>query len=91
MPIKEAIYNLDDNSYIFECPHCNDLIQVMEDEIYCCIFRCGLYKNTFEQIDPHTSKDECDRLFNEGLIYGCGKPFKFIQENSPYVEECEYI
>jgi len=37
-------------------------------------------------------KEECDRLTNEGLIYGCGKPFKIIEENGKYkIFKCEYI
>jgi hypothetical protein len=45
------------------------------EELNCKIFRCGIYKNNFEQIDPHLNKEECDRLYNNGLIYGCSKPF----------------
>jgi hypothetical protein len=26
---------------------------------------------------PHAPKAECDRAAEEGLIYGCGKPFCF--------------
>ena len=40
------------------------------------------------------NKNECDRLFKEGLIYGCGKPFKLIineQENKYFTEKCDYI
>ena len=42
----------------------------------CKIFRHGVYKNNNKQIEPHLNIKECDRLFNEKLIYGCGKPFK---------------
>jgi len=49
------------------------MIEVIE--LNCKIFRCGIYKNNFEQIDPHLNKEECDRLYNNGLIYGCSKPF----------------
>ena len=36
------------------------------------------------KIPPHLHKEECDRLVQENLIYGCGKPFQLIskQENN---------
>ena len=37
---------------------------------------------------------ECDRLFNEGLIYGCGKPFRLIidkKEDKFGTEKADYI
>ena len=42
------------------------------------------------QIPPHSSKIVCDELFNNGLIWGCGKPFQ-ISENIEYVTKCNYI
>jgi len=76
------------------CPHCNDPIII--EKFNCCIFRHGILKDTGKQMDPHTVKEECDRLAKEGLIYGCGKPFKVIidltEENEKYIIEiCEYI
>ena len=62
---------------IISCPHCNQSIEVIE--INCRIFRCGIMKSNFTQIHPHLPKSECDRLFNEQLIYGCGKPFKLVK------------
>lgn len=80
----------DKDIYIFECPHCDITIQVKKNEINCCIFRCGIYKNNYNQIPPHTKKEECDRLKNNNLIYGCGKPFKFNKELKE-IEICGYI
>jgi len=62
---------------IISCPHCNQSIEVVE--INCRIFRCGIMKSDFKQINPHLPKSECDRLFAEQLIYGCGKPFKLVK------------
>jgi hypothetical protein len=59
-----------------ECPHCHQLIEVLE--LNCRIFRCGVYKSTFKQIDPHLPKDQCDELALCGEIYGCGKPFQIL-------------
>ncbi len=39
---------------IITCPHCNDYIIITE--LNCSIFRCGVYKRTNEQIDPHLSE-----------------------------------
>lgn len=37
---------------------------------------------------PHTAKVECDRLVTLGLIWGCGKPFKF---DGAHPTICGYI
>ena len=66
-----------------ECPHCQQKIEVLETN--CRIFRCGVYKSTFKQIDPHMPKDQCDALVVQDAIYGCGKPFQLIEK--PEVDE----
>ena len=60
---------------IIKCPNCEISIEVLE--INCRIFRCGVIKETMEQINPHSSKEECDQYVKNDLIYGCGKPFYF--------------
>ena len=74
-----------------ECPHCNIKIEILE--LNCRIFRCGVYKHNLENINPHLSKEECDKLVEENLIYGCSKPFIIIGEsNNIYIsEKCDYI
>ena len=54
--------------YMNECPWCNQSIWI--EELRCGIFRCGILKDTFRQVDPHLPKPDCDRLFEEGKIYG---------------------
>ena len=77
---------------LFTCPHCNMYIQVYKKDFNCKIFRCGIYKNNYKQIDPHMKKEECDELFKNGIIYGCGKPFKIvIINNKNKVIKCDYI
>jgi hypothetical protein len=71
---------------IIQCPHCGIFIEVVE--INCSIFRCGIYKRDFNQINPHMSKPECDNLVKENSIYGCGKPFKLVNQ---VPVECDYI
>ena len=49
-------------------------------------------KNGGTQVNPHSSKTECDHLVDKNLVWGCCKPFKFVEyENNNYVEICEYI
>jgi len=70
---------------IVKCPHCFLFVEIIE--LNCKIFRHGVYKDTVQQMDPHTPKDICDKVVN--LIYGCGKPFKI--NDSGIAEICDYI
>ena len=58
---------------LVNCPHCEQMIEIVE--LNCRIFRCGIKKINGEQINPHLSKDECDKLVEENQLFGCGKPF----------------
>jgi hypothetical protein len=45
-----------------------------------------------EPINPHASLEECNRLLNEDLIYGCAKPFQIIKHNNTYETKiCDYL
>ena len=70
---------------VIECPHCHDSIIIYKNEINCRIFRHAVFKNG-EQVNPHASKEECERLVD---IYGCGKPFQLNEKDEP--EICDYI
>jgi DNA-directed RNA polymerase subunit RPC12/RpoP len=74
---------------LYDCPHCNFGILVYNKDLNCRIFRCGIIKNNNAQIPPHLSKELCDKLYIQGYIYGCGKPFR-IDENLNIVK-CDYI
>jgi hypothetical protein len=75
---------------IIICPNCNDYIVI--EKINCGIFRHATLKTNNAQINPHASKQECDYYINNELIYGCGKPFRIIQEGDKFVIQiCEYI
>jgi hypothetical protein len=78
-------------SLIVICPHC--FCQVEIQEINCAIFRHGIYKQTYQQIPPHSSKQECDRLIENNEIWGCGKPFRLVKNNTDHYEAiiCDYI
>lgn len=76
---------------LLSCPHCQQLIEIVA--INCAIFRCGMYKATGEQLPPHLSRPDCDRVVAENLIYGCGRPFRVIQgEDQTWMAVvCDYI
>jgi hypothetical protein len=45
---------------IINCPHCKQLIII--EQLNCRIFRCGIYKSSGEQINPHLNKINCDNV-----------------------------
>lgn len=76
----------------YECPYCKEYIIIYDNELNCRIFRHGVYKIDMKQIDSHASKIICDKLYNEKLIYGCGKPFMIKNINGKNnIEKCNYI
>jgi len=81
---------MNNNNLIVSCPHCQSLVII--EELNCKIFRHGTYKDTNQQIDPHSTKSVCDYLILNDLIYGCGKPFKInIIDNNYQADICDYI
>ena len=87
------------NRIILDCPYpdCNIGIEIIE--INCAIFRCGVYKNQFDsqygkQINPHLSKDDCEKLKKDDKIWGCGRPFQLVKNDKSktyQVIQCDYI
>ena len=74
------------------CPNCNDSIIINEKDINCAIFRHGVYKNSYIQMNSHETKETCDKLLNNNEIYGCGKPFCLVKKDNNYIVEiCDYI
>jgi len=64
---------------------------VLKKEFNCKIFRHGVFKNTYTQMNPHLPKKDCDKLVVDDLIIGCGKPFKLVIKNNEYTSEiCDY-
>ena len=47
------------NEIIITCPHCSFYILI--EQLNCCIFRHGVFKNNNEQINPHEKKENCDQ------------------------------
>ena len=72
------------------CPHCKEFVLI--EKLNCAIFRHGIFKSTGKQIKAHSSKELCDFYIEKNLIYGCGKPFKIINNNGKLESEiCDYI
>ena len=76
---------------VVECPHCKEPILI--EKLNCRIFRHGTLISNGQQMNPHESKETCDALFSNNMIYGCGKPFKIInnEEGTLVAVICEYI
>ena len=74
------------NKTILTCPHCDIMIEVIE--INCAIFRCGIYKDNGQQVEPHLSKYLCDSLKENDKIWGCCKPFQLVNGR---LVKCEYL
>ena len=68
------------------CPNCKQFIII--EQLNCCIFRCGVYKQNGEQIPPHLEREKCLELVRERLIYGCGQPFVIVNN---VAEKCDWI
>jgi uncharacterized C2H2 Zn-finger protein len=83
----------DDPEIYLLCPHCGELFMTTEKTIACTIYRHAVLKSNMEQINPHSPKEECDRLIEQDLVYGCAKPFRVIKnENKEYIAiVCDYI
>jgi hypothetical protein len=92
---RNLTYIEDDNSFVFLCPHCDGTVIVHQTEINCQIFRHAILKQTGEQLNPHATKQECDYLYENQLIYGCSKPFRIFtfetSSNWSHADICDYI
>lgn len=93
---SSVLYDDDAKIMIILCPHCKDTVII--EQLNCCIFRHGVFKDSGQQIQPHAPKSECDNLVDNGLIFGCGKPFQILKEESDQsnfqkmkVVICDYI
>lgn len=90
----EVEYIEADKCYVFKCPHCESYTQVLENQVNCQIFRHGYMKSNGMQVNPHAPKEHCDRLIEQGLVYGCCKPFRLFRGKTgavEYADVCDYI
>lgn len=71
--------------HTFICLHCNEPFVVAYQDFNCRILRHGVFKHNLQPINPHSTKEECERLVTAGLIFGCGKPLQIVDHSS-----CDY-
>jgi hypothetical protein len=67
------------------CPKCFSALELVE--INCGVFRCGIFKKSFESISPHATKGDIMEWLSQDLIYGCGTPLELIDGR---LTICEY-
>ena len=95
----EVRYDDESEQWSFNCPHCEELVTVHRRNLACRTFRHAVPKPDANQrgvkgrlvggfANPHAPREECERWVREGLIFGCGKPFRF---NGKKVEACGYV
>ena len=81
---------MDNDMLVFNCVWCGNIITVVLKDLNCKIFRHAIYKNNYEQVNPHMSESECNRLVISDSDMCC-KPFEIIEiDNKYYVKKCEY-
>jgi|694.fasta_scaffold08321_13 hypothetical protein len=92
---RDLTYIQEENVFVFLCPNCDGTVIVHQSEINCQIFRHAILKDNGQQVNPHLCKSDCDHLYKNNLIYGCGKPFRIFRDNENsswnYVDICDYI
>ena len=71
---------------LVNCPNCNQFAII--EQLNCAIFRFGIFNSNYEQIPPHLEREKCLELVRERLIYGCGQPFKIVENKA---EKCDWI
>ncbi len=89
-----SLLTLIDNTYYhFLCPHCQVSIIVYKNELNCRIFRHAILKESYKQVDPHLSKEQCDLLYSNNKVFGCAKPFQIIIDDKMQfiAQVCDYI
>lgn len=85
-----TIENEQTDNFLICCPNCNEIIII--EKINCGIFRHGQYITSGNQLEPHAPKTQCDYLFQNKMIYGCGKPFQILLKNDAIkIIKCDYI
>jgi hypothetical protein len=71
-----------------ECPHCH--VSFVVEALNCGIFRCGVWRATGVQINPHMSEEECNSILAN--IWGCSRPFRVTLDAGEFqVAPCGYI
>lgn len=75
----------------FKCPHCQNFFVVEESEINCRIVRHFAFRDG-TQLNPHAPKQDCERVVQEDLGYGCAKPCFLTNEAGVWeARMCDYV
>ena len=61
---------------IVTCPWCSEFVLI--EDIGCGIFSHSVMKDTMKQLNSLTSKEQCDYLKYNDLIFGCAGQFRII-------------
>jgi hypothetical protein len=70
-----AYHDAENNMWYFPCPRCFGIIQMLQSELNCRIFRHG-------EINPHANQQTCDQFAQDTqLKRGCGTPLQFNNNN----------
>lgn len=82
--------SLDDTKtfYLFNCPHCFEIITVSKNELNCRIFIHAIYTHNYEQVNPHLDKDNCVKLRNDNKVYGCCLQCEIISNKNELFAQC---
>lgn len=84
-----------DDFLLIKCPNCSGVVQVHKSETNCCIFRHGIYRNNFTQVNPHASQAQCESLIKSKQVYGCCLPFQLLKTTNNKsiisVQKCGFI
>jgi hypothetical protein len=83
MNAKEIEELLKENQDYVVCPHCFDLIEIIQ-------LNCQIFRHS-QLLSPHATEEQCTTSVNDIVI--CSKPFKVvINENGVKTAiKCEYI
>lgn len=66
-----AYHDVENKTWYFPCPRCYGVIQMLQSELNCRIFRHG-------EINPHANQQTCDQFVRDTqLKRGCGTPLRF--------------
>ena len=79
---------MNEETFLVACPNPACHMAIIVEELNCAIFRCGIFKDTYQQIPPHLTKKDCLDLIEKKLIYGCATPFRVVNRKA---EICDYI
>lgn len=66
--------------YCCPWPDCPMEFMIADSEIHCGIFRCGVMRGSGDQIAVHATKEQCQRMLAEEMVYGCARPFTITKD-----------